>query len=101
MSEFFHASDPVEAMSRAEFHAHIAWVGPGVRGFVENLPHAIVLHWLSAVHPGNGDVGRWLDRLPPDRRIEADTVLSDQMRGMLERRGFKPWGEAWMVRDPA
>lgn len=47
-----------------------------------------------------GDVGRWLDALPTDRKIIVPAVVSPRLAGMLERRGFQP--HAWydlQIRD--
>lgn len=40
-----------------------------------------------------GDVGRWLDTLPLDRKVIVPAVVSGRLAGMLERRGFSP--ERW------
>lgn len=43
---------------------------------------------VIAEKPGNGDVGRYLDSLPGDRRVVFPNVISDVLIGMLKRRGF-------------
>jgi hypothetical protein len=66
--------------------AHIA---PGVIGHTEERDGAHYILLLAAVDEGRGDVGRYLDLLPRDRRIVVPNVLNDILAGMLKRRGFK------------
>lgn len=65
-------------------------VAPGVRALVFDMPTGVYIPMIAADRPGNGDVARYLDSLPTDRRIVFPTVISAQLRGMLERRGFAP-----------
>jgi hypothetical protein len=54
--------------------------------------------WVSALRPGSGDVGRWLDTLPSDQTIWVSAVVSPRLAGMLARRGFIDTGRGNMVR---
>lgn len=65
-------------------------VAPGVRAVVFDTPTGIYIPVITAERPGNGEVARYLDALPTDRRIVFPTVISAQLRAMLERRGFRP-----------
>lgn len=60
----------------------------GVYGSRFDTPEGIYLPVISAARPGTGDVGRFLDALPKDRRVVFPTVMSPILRGMLLRRGF-------------
>lgn len=65
-------------------------LAPGVRGIVREEPHQVVVGFLLATNPGNGDVGRYLDQL--QRRAKAVVVvecMSERLQGMLQRRGFR------------
>jgi hypothetical protein len=64
-------------------------VAPGVKADVhdEGL-RGIYVPIIVAMNPGAGDVGRYLDGLPKDRRIVFPTVISNRLIGMLERRGY-------------
>ncbi len=71
-------------------------VAPGVRAVVFDTPKGIYIPIISAERPGCGDVARYLDALPADRRVVFPTVVSARLRAMLERRGFRPsteWAE--------
>jgi hypothetical protein len=65
-------------------------VSPGVRALVFETPEGVYIPFIAAEREGAGDVGRYLDALPTDRRIVFPTVISARLRGMLERRGFRP-----------
>ena len=60
----------------------------GVRGILFDLPDGIWIPFIRAENPGNGDVARFLDGLPTDRRIIFPSVLSLKLEGMLTKRGF-------------
>lgn len=64
-------------------------VAPGVRAMVFDTPEGIYIPMIIADREGSGDVGRYLDSLPKDRRLVFPTVISARLRGMLERRGFR------------
>ena len=49
---------------------------------------ALYVPIIEAERPGSGDVGRYLDSLPRDRRVVIPNVMSERLAGMLERRGF-------------
>jgi len=63
-------------------------LAPGVHGSLFDDPNGIYVPTISADVPGSGDVGRYLDNLPRNRRIIFPNVLSAVLRGMLLRRGF-------------
>lgn len=65
-------------------------VATGVRAIVFDTPDGIYIPMIAADRPGNGDVARYLDALPTNRRVVFPTVISARLRGMLERRGFVP-----------
>lgn len=79
-----------------------------VRGFAFDTPHGIYIPLVIAEKPGNGDVGKFLDRLPRHRRVIFPSVINAKLQGMLRRRGFVDgiedgeFGEVLvMVRPPA
>lgn len=63
----------------------------GVYGYT-NEPEdgSLWIPLIQAAQAGSGDVGRYLDSLPRDRKVVVPTVLSSRLAGMLERRGFEP-----------
>lgn len=75
-------------------------VAPGVRGEVverqvpvvgrdlKGLDRYTFVNIVVAEREGNGDVGRWLDSLPRDHVVIVTSVISERLKGMLERRGF-------------
>ena len=63
-------------------------LAPGVYGNYFDTPNGIYIPVLSAERPGSGDVARFLDGLPKNRTIKFPTVLANNLRGMLLRRGF-------------
>lgn len=63
-------------------------LAPGVCGILLNQPDGIWIPYIRAIEPGRGDVARFLDDLPRDRRILFPNVLSPLLRAMLARRGF-------------
>lgn len=77
-------------------------LAPGVFGCVETEGDTIVVMWVRAEVEGSGAVGRWLDSLPTDRKIKMIGVVSERLRGMLERRGYvqrmvlMPAADEWM-----
>jgi len=60
----------------------------GVFGYTTETDGGLYVGWIAAEHEGSGDVGRYLDSLPHDRRVVFPTVLSSRLVGMLLRRGF-------------
>lgn len=66
-------------------------LAPGVAGYTVDMPDGgLNIPWIRAVVPGSGDVGRYLDSLPQDRRIFFPCILSERLAEMLVRRGFRP-----------
>jgi hypothetical protein len=68
-------------------------IGPGVTGYTMDIRGDLYVPLIQAVHPGNGDVGRYLDSLPTGCRIVVPNVISARLEGMLLRRGFEPIAE--------
>lgn len=64
-------------------------LAPGVIGYEEVRGGDLYVPLIAAVDEGRGDVGRYLDSLPRDRRVVVPNVLNDILAGMLKRRGFK------------
>lgn len=64
-------------------------LGPGVRGVLFDRPDGVFIPSIYAEKEGSGDVGRYIDSLPKDRRVVFSTVLSPRLRGMLLRRGYR------------
>lgn len=62
----------------------------GVYGKRFDGPRGTYFPLVYAACRGAGDVGRFLDALPRDRRVAFPAVASDCLRGMLARRGFRP-----------
>lgn len=48
---------------------------------------------IEALNPGAGDFSRFLDRLPPDDKVQICAVVSPIVRGALQRRD-------WVEHDP-
>jgi hypothetical protein len=63
-------------------------LAPGVRGYAMESDGAIYIPVIIADNPGSGDVGRYLDGLPPDRTIRVPNLTSEILEGMLRRRNF-------------
>lgn len=63
-------------------------LAPGVQGTAFDTPEGIYIPLVRAKSEGSGDVGRFLDSLPTDRRICFPGVINHRLAGMLERRGF-------------
>ena len=66
-------------------------LAPGVFGYAMEHEGAIYIPVMRATDPGSGQVGAFLDRLPPNARVP--NVLSNRLRGMLTRRGWRPSAE--------
>ena len=80
-------------------------IAPGVRGIVFDMLDGLYLPLILAEREGAGDVGRFLDALPKDRRIVFPNVVSQRLLGMLQRRGYRsswdPEGECEVWERPA
>lgn len=72
-------------------------LAPGVRGYTVDMgEQGLYIPLIDAEAPGSGDVGRYLDSLPKDRRVVVPNVISARLAGMLDRRGFvvvQEWAE--------
>ena len=71
---------------------------PGVNGYSVETPEGLYIPVVMATNPGSGEVGRWLDSLPKDRRIVFASVFSPRLAGMLQRRGWS-YSEEWDERS--
>lgn len=102
-------SDPIDDMIEFAMNVGFVSIADGVEGMVRDSGHTIEIGGIRAVREGSGAVGRFLDALPPNRRVVVPYVTSDRLAGMLERRGFVMrqrfdpnvggWGFVW-VRGP-
>lgn len=67
---------------------------PGVHGEVvvreQGDLKITFVNYIWALNEGSGQVGKYLDSLEGTVIFEA--VLSKRLRGMLKRRGYKPYG---------
>jgi hypothetical protein len=63
-------------------------LAPGVGGYCMDMPDGLFIPVITADNEGSGDVGRFLDSLPTDRRVVVPNVISPRLAGMLVRRGF-------------
>lgn len=70
--------------------------GNGVTVDVSKGPREWRIQFISANTPGNGDVGKFLDSLPSNKKIVFENVISSRLAGMLERRNYvaKGWDAA-------
>lgn len=73
-------------------------LAPGVRGVLFDEDDGIWIAMIRAEKPGSGDVSRYLDALPEDRRVVFSNVLSERLSQMLVRRGYVE--EVLMVHEP-
>lgn len=64
-------------------------LAPGVRGWASEQDDWLLVSFIAADNPGNGDVGRYLGALPKEKPVAFLEVLSPVLAGMLARRGFK------------
>lgn len=71
------------------------WMAPGVAGTMRDEAEQLTISMVIALEEGSGDVGRFLDTLPADRKVRVTTVVSDRLAGMLQRRGFTPDAGDW------
>lgn len=60
---------------------------------IEDKDGSIYIPVLWMRKPGTGEGSAFLDSLPRDRTIKVPGVMSARLRGMLERRGFRPESE--------
>lgn len=72
------------------------WIAPGVAGSMRDEGDELQISVVIALEEGSGDVGRFLDTLPTDRKVRVTTVVSDRLAGMLERRGFTADDGDWV-----
>jgi hypothetical protein len=63
-------------------------LGPGVGGYCIDGEDGLFIPVITAVKEGSGDVGRYLDSLPTNRRVVVPNVMNERLVGMLLRRGF-------------
>ena len=60
----------------------------GVEGYTMENNDTLYIPLIHSRVPGDGNVGRYIDSLPRDRRVVFPTVVNAVLAGMLERRGF-------------
>ncbi len=60
----------------------------GVFGYTVEDGDSVYIPILWSENPEQGNVSRYLDSLPTDRRVVFPSVISGRLRGALERRGF-------------
>jgi hypothetical protein len=63
-------------------------LAPGVRGYSVETERGLYVPVIIAIDEGSGNVGRYLDSLPRDRRVVVPNVMNSLLAAMLERRGF-------------
>lgn len=75
----------------------LQWLAPGVLGVTRVEGTDIVLYWVESSEAGAGNVSRYFDALPRDRRVVATAVMSPVIVAMLRRRGFRqmPDSDDW------
>lgn len=99
-------TDPIDQILNEQMDIIFVPIADGVEGLVRDLGSEIEIGGIRAVNPGSGAVSRYLDALPHDRKITVPYVTSDQLAGMLRRRGFVEkqrfdprvggWGLVWV-----
>ncbi len=80
-------------------------IGEGIRGVaLDRGPLGIWIPLVSTEQPGTGQLGRWLDDLPNDRRVVFPTVIHPRLVVALVNRRFRhkvfTGGVDGFVRDP-
>lgn len=73
-------------------------LAPGVEGYTVETHDGLYVPLIVAKVRGNGDVGRYLDSLPTDRRVVVPNVVNSLLAEMLARRGFvltEEWAEPY------
>lgn len=63
-------------------------ISPGVLGYTMEFEGATYIPLIEPLHPGQGDVGRFLDSLDPIQTWKVPTVVNGVLAGMLLRRGW-------------
>ena len=64
-------------------------IAPGVHGIAFDMTSGIYIAMVRASQEGNGDVSRFLDGLPRDRRVVFPNVIHTRLHRMLQKRGFR------------
>lgn len=72
-------------------------VYPGVHASIRVIQGTTFINEIWAKVEGSGQVGKFLDSLTGD--VIVDSVLSTRLRGMLERRGYRTYGEGGMRKE--
>lgn len=76
----------------------IVELAPRVTGYTVETDDGLYVPVITAEREGSGDVGRFLDSLPKDRRVVVPNVVNPRLEGMLIRRGFtltEEWSDAF------
>ncbi|HEY6072862.1 MAG TPA: hypothetical protein VIV15_05580 [Anaerolineales bacterium] len=65
-------------------------LSPGIRGYTMERDGALYIPLVIATERGTGAMKRYFDVLMASgRTVKFPNVVSEQLRGMLERRGFR------------
>jgi hypothetical protein len=71
-----------------ELMPYLERLAPGVIGYAIEYAHELWIPVIHAEKEHEGDVARYLDTLPLNRRVVIPNVINPVLAGMLERRGF-------------
>jgi hypothetical protein len=74
----------------------IVELAPGVQGYTVDTDHGLYVPLIESTEERQGNVGRYLDSLPTDRRVVVPNVINGLLADMLHRRGFilvEEWSE--------
>ena len=64
----------------------VKWLGKSIMGHAVKIKGIVYVVTCEALHPGNGNCGRWIKSL--DSRVRFAAVTSEVLAGMLSRRGY-------------
>lgn len=71
-----------------EFFGDLPEISNGVFGDIVERGDYIFINIVWSAVEGQGNVGRWLNSLPTNKKIVVPAVVSAKFAGMLRRRGF-------------
>jgi hypothetical protein len=71
-----------------EWLTKVGEIAPGLNGFLQERDGTVHVVAVISVEPGKGNLSRFLDRLPTDKRIMFHDVGNDILRDALRRRRF-------------
>jgi hypothetical protein len=81
-------TDSVMLHLSRDLFGDLPYIAEGVIGYTEEHDGALYVPVIYSTEPGRGNVSRYLDSLPRDRRVVVPCVISSTLAGMLVRRGF-------------